>query len=178
LSEQGAPPFLVIMPGGDYPGRVDYDAFLMNDLLSGIQAQYAVLSVRSGRAIGGLSIGGYWALRIAFLHPDLFAAVGGYSPVVSLGYADDPLTLARKVNADDLHGLSIALDVGNQDSLASDTSKLAQALRTREVAVSLTIGHGGHLRTYWRAHTYDYLKFLLATIDPVTIIRSAELSQI
>jgi enterochelin esterase-like enzyme len=164
LIRQGTPPFVVIMPGATYYVSLDYGAFVIKELLPGIESQYRVETSRSGRAIGGLSLGGYWALKIAFLHPDQFAAVGGYSPVVDLGYPDDPLPLARRADAQTLQDLSIALDVGKQDSLAYDTNELAQALRGRGLTVSLTMGQGGHRRDYWRAHTYDYFSFLLDTI--------------
>ncbi len=164
LIGHGAPPFLVIMPGAAYYDSIDYGTFVIKELLPSIESQYRVTLSRSGRAIGGLSLGGYWALKIAFLHSDLFAAVGGYSPIVNRGYPDDPLSLARHANVQPLQGLSIALDVGNQDSLAYDTNELAQALRTRGITVSLTIGQGGHKRAYWRAHTYDYFSFFLGTI--------------
>src|SRR5260221_54048 len=154
------------MPGATYEDGIDYGAFVMKELLPGIESQYRVQGFRSGRVIGGLSLGGYWALKIAFLNPDRFAAVGGYSPVVNLGNLDDPLSLARHANMQTLQGLQIALDVGNQDSLAYDTKELAQTLRARGITVSLTIGQGGHWRDYWRAHTYDYFSFFLDTIAP------------
>jgi enterochelin esterase-like enzyme len=164
LIGHGALPFVVIMPGAAYYDRIDYGAFFIKELLPGIESQYRVQTLRSGRGIGGLSLGGYWALKIAFLHPDLFAAVGGYSPVVDRGYADDPLPLARQVDVQTLRDLSIALDVGNQDSLAHATNELTQALRARGLTVSFTSGQGGHNRAYWRAHTFNYFSFFLNTI--------------
>ncbi len=76
LIAHGALPFVVVMPGAVYYNPVDYGEFVIKDLLPGIERQFRVSKVRSGRGIGGLSLGGFWALKIAFLHPDLFAAVG------------------------------------------------------------------------------------------------------
>jgi enterochelin esterase-like enzyme len=163
LIANGASPFIVIMPGAAYYNPVDYSVFVVKELLPGMEARYRIMGLREGRGIGGLSMGGYLALKTAFLHPDLFAAVGGYSPVVALGDSDDPLILARQANPQSLQGLSIDLDVGDQDSLQYGTKELAQVLQTRGITVTLTIGHGGHNRPYWRAHTYDYLCFYLAT---------------
>src|SRR5260221_2944219 len=75
---KGRTPFVVVMPGAVYAERIDYGAFVIKDLLPAIESQYRVEGVRDGRAIGGLSLGGYWALKIAFLHPDLFAAIEAY----------------------------------------------------------------------------------------------------
>ena len=159
LIGHGRPPFVVIMPGGAYSDPLDYDAFVMKDLIPAVQSQYRVQGFRAGRVIGGLSLGGYWALRIAFLHPDRFAAVGGYSPVTNLGYPQDPLSLARHADVETFYGLHIALDVGDKDSLAYDTKQIAQVLGARGITVSLTIGRGGHFREYWRAHTYEYFRY-------------------
>jgi enterochelin esterase-like enzyme len=177
LISHGTTPFVVIMPGAAYSDSVDYGTFVITELLPSIETQYQVMSLRTGRAIGGLSLGGYWALKIAFLHPDLFAAVGGYSPVVNRGYPDDPLSLARQTDVLALQGLSIALDVGNQDSLAYDANELAQVLRARGLTVSLTIGQGGHNRPYWRAHTYDYFRFFMGAIAPAQGQVTSQISQ-
>jgi hypothetical protein len=67
-----------------------------------------------------------------------------------------------------LQHLQIALDAGDQDSLAYDANKLAGVLRARGVSVSLVIGQGGHARTYWRAHTYNYFSFYLEALAPAT----------
>src|SRR5260221_4562442 len=78
---QGAPPFVVVMPAGPYQNDIDYESFVLNDLIPGIEGRLRVSHDGTGRAIGGISLGGYWALKTAFEHPDLFAAVGGHSPV-------------------------------------------------------------------------------------------------
>jgi len=71
------------MPGATYYEGIDYSMFVMKELLPGIESHYRVQTSRSERAIGGLSLGGYWALKIAFLHPDLFDFLG-------FGFSDKP----------------------------------------------------------------------------------------
>src|SRR5260221_14696711 len=105
------------MHGAVYYNPVDYGEFVIKDLLPGIERQFRVSKVRSGRGIGGLSLGGFWALKIAFLHPDLFAAVGGDSPGVDRGGYDDPFSLASQGYTLALPGFDIDLCVGDQDSL-------------------------------------------------------------
>jgi enterochelin esterase-like enzyme len=171
LIAQGAPPLVVVMPGGYYSPRVDYEAFVLDDLIPGMEGRLRLRSDAAGRAIGGISLGGYWALKIAFQHPDLFAAVGGHSPVVARGGADDPLTLAGAALG--LDRLRITLDAGDQDSLAPDTRQLADVLRGRGLDVALAINLGGHNRPYWRAHTADYLRFYLSAMAPAMIASAA-----
>ncbi len=164
LIAQGRTPFVVVMPGGDYHSTLDYSAFVPDDLIPAIERQFHVQAARSGRAIGGLSMGGYWALRIAFSQPDQFAAVGGHSPVVGVDQPDDPYRLAR--TAVGLDQLRVTLDAGNTDPLQSGAIVLAQRLRSRGVAVSLAVNPGGHNRSYWRSHTADYLQFYLDAFAP------------
>jgi len=163
----GAAPFLVVMPGGIYGTYgVDYDNFVLADLIPDMEHIFNVSRQSSARAIGGVSQGGYFALKAAFDHPDQFAAVEGNSPVVSHGAPEDPL--ARAHTADGLNQLHIWLDVGDQDALHDSTLLLAQVLRGRGLTVTLTVSPGSHIRTYWRAHMGDYLRFYLAALKPAS----------
>lgn len=163
LIDQGAAPFVVVMPGGLYGVAIDYAAFVLNDLIPGIEGRLRVRTDGAGRAIGGISLGGYWALQVAFQHPGLFAAVGGHSPVTTrTGGPDDPAALAGA--APGLDRLHITLDAGDMDSLRASTEALAGTLEARGLAVALTINPGGHNRPYWRSHTAEYLRFYLDAI--------------
>lgn len=157
LIAQGAAPFVVVMPGGDYRAGIDYAAFVLGDLLPEVEHQFKVSTARAGRTIGGISLGGYWALKLAFTHPDCFAAAGGHSPVVDRGHADDPLALARTANGID--HLAVTLDVGDADTLRASTKQLGGALGARGIAVAFSSMAGKHDRAYWRAHTPAYLQF-------------------
>ncbi len=160
LIANGAPPFVVVMPGGEYLTGLDYAAFVLDDVLPAMHDQLNIRADAAGQAIGGISMGGYWALSIALHHPDQFEAVGGYSPVVGYG-SDDLVAFARKGAG--LDRLRVQLDVGYADPLAAGARQLADALQARGLDVSFTINPGGHNRPYWRSHTGDYLRFMLAT---------------
>ena len=166
LIANGAQPFVVVMPGGNYQAGIDYAAFVLSDLLPLMNDQLNIRTDAAGRAIGGISLGGYWALNIAFRHPDQFAAVGGYSPVVAEG-SDDLVALAG--TAAGLDRLRVQLNVGDADALVASTRRLATALEARGLDVSFTINPGGHNRPYWRSHTSDYLRFMLTTHVSSTI---------
>jgi len=170
LIAEGAAPFVVVMPGGPYATNVDYEAFVLNDLLPGIEGQLRASRQGTGRAIGGISLGGYWALKTAFEHPGLFTSAGGHSPVtIRTAGPDDPSALAA--SAAGLDQLRITLDVGELDALRASTVQIAGTLRARGLAVTLTISSGGHNRPYWRAHTADYLRFYL---DALTAARQPD----
>ena len=52
---------------------------MANDLIRDVESKYLVIRARYGRAIAGLSMGGYGAIKIALKHPGLFAAAGSLS---------------------------------------------------------------------------------------------------
>ncbi len=78
--------FLIVAPEGrrsfyinSADGSVRYSDFFLQEFIPHIEHTYRVRTGRSGRAITGISMGGYGALRFAFAHPDLFAAVSAQS---------------------------------------------------------------------------------------------------
>ena len=60
-------------------GKVRYSDFFLQEFLSYIEGKYRVERQRSARAVTGVSMGGYGALRFAFAHPELFSAVSAQS---------------------------------------------------------------------------------------------------
>jgi S-formylglutathione hydrolase FrmB len=78
--------FLIAAPEGgrtfyinSADGSVRYSDFFLQEFLPLIEAKYRVSKGRSGRAISGISMGGYGALRFAFSHPEMFSAVSAQS---------------------------------------------------------------------------------------------------
>jgi len=78
--------FLIVAPEGrrsfyinSADGSVRYNDFFLREFLPHVEAKYRVQPGRAGRAISGISMGGYGALRFAFAHPELFSAVSAQS---------------------------------------------------------------------------------------------------
>jgi S-formylglutathione hydrolase FrmB len=78
--------FLMVAPEGrrsfyinSADGSVRYDDFFLQELMPHVESKYRVRAGRAGRAISGISMGGYGALRFAFAHPELFSAVSAQS---------------------------------------------------------------------------------------------------
>jgi S-formylglutathione hydrolase FrmB len=78
--------FLIVAPEGrrsfyvnSADGSFRYSDFFLQEFLPYIEKKYRVRSGRAGRAISGISMGGYGALRFAFAHPELFSAVSAQS---------------------------------------------------------------------------------------------------
>ena len=60
-------------------GKVLYSDFFLQEFIPYIETKYRIDREREARAISGISMGGYGALRFAFLHPELFSAVSAES---------------------------------------------------------------------------------------------------
>lgn len=78
--------FLIATPEGrrsfyinSADGSVRYSDFFLQEFLPHIEGKYRIRPGRAGRAISGISMGGYGALRFAFAYPELFSAVSAQS---------------------------------------------------------------------------------------------------
>ena len=78
--------FLIVAPEGRrsfYVNSADgldrYSDFFLQEFMPRIESKYRIRAGRAGRAISGISMGGYGALRLAFAHSELFSAVSAQS---------------------------------------------------------------------------------------------------
>ena len=75
---------IVVMPEGNDSWYTDsptekYETYIVKDLLADVQQRYRTIEARYGRAIAGLSMGGYGALKFGLKHPAMFAFAGSMS---------------------------------------------------------------------------------------------------
>ena len=56
-----------------------FETYITKEVIEKIDADYRTIKDRKGRAITGLSMGGYGALYLSARHPDLFCAAGSMS---------------------------------------------------------------------------------------------------
>lgn len=80
------PPVLVVAPEGNkgywsdfHDGSHLYESWLTGELLDTVERRYRVIPGPRGRAITGISMGGYGAVKAALRHPGLYAEAGSLS---------------------------------------------------------------------------------------------------
>ncbi len=163
IGEDKLPPFLAVMVAGGSlanntsGGPGSYESFLVEEFIPHVESNYCAWPDEDGRAIGGLSRGGYWALEIAFRHPDLFTSVGGHSAALA-DYNGGPTVnpLQTGIN-NDLGDLRIYLDIGENDWLIGGIRQLHQRLEANAREHTWILNGGYHEEAYWAAHVADYL---------------------
>ena len=63
----------------------NWEDYIIKDLIPHVDKTYRTIDHREGRAINGLSMGGYGAILLGLKHPELFCSIGSHSGVI--GYA-------------------------------------------------------------------------------------------
>lgn len=156
-----------------------YEDYLYKELIPYIDATYSTISSKEGRYIGGMSMGGWVALHMAFTYVDSFSKVGGHSPAIFLdGYLGEAMSFVypteelrnkrdplRVAENKDLTSLKVYLDCGAQDSYKffEGCDKLNEILVSKGVASEYYLNQGEHDGVYWETHIEEYLKFYAGT---------------
>jgi acetyl esterase/lipase len=148
------PPFLVVLVHGlphvryinSKDGTRRVEDVIIRDLLPHVDATYRTIATRASRAIEGMSMGGYGALRLGFKYPELFATISALAPsikemqdeppVVTEPFGHDqaffdavgPWTIAREHAAAVRGRTTVRLLVGDQDPLLPYTKKYSELL--------------------------------------------------
>jgi enterochelin esterase-like enzyme len=163
------PRFIVVMPGG--PERLyvntsggdhSFEGQFVNDLIPHVDETYRTWAEREGRAIGGISRGGVWALEIGLLHADLFAAIGAHSPALSVNLAPPPYDPFYLLGEPGVDALRIYLDSGDVDWARRSTQAMHEALDARGIAHEFVVNPGGHENKLWATNVAEYLAFYTA----------------
>jgi enterochelin esterase-like enzyme len=159
-------PFIIVLPGVSQNGRYvnssggdgSFEGFVANELVPHIDATYRTVLDPSGRAVGGISRGGVWALEIALRHQDLFASVGGHSPALAVNNPlpqYDPFVLIQE----DISGLRFYLDAGDVDWTRASVIRFRDRLQELGADVTYQVHKGNHVDELWSSGVPDYIAF-------------------
>jgi S-formylglutathione hydrolase FrmB len=194
------PEFLVVAPDGDNSffvnGRAGrYEDMVTKDLVAHVEATWRVVPGRKGRALLGVSMGGYAALHVAFDQPGLFAAVATHSAMLleripspeqgagrwhmaafnkvfgdpidaALWAENDPLAWARKVDPKAVPALFVDCGAEDRYGLASGHRELHRILDERGIVHAFALPPGDHGYEFVRARLEKSLRFLGNALTP------------
>ncbi|XXA06578.1 alpha/beta hydrolase-fold protein [Paraburkholderia sp. A3BS-1L] len=192
IARHEIPPVVIVMPQGGTDWYVDrkekMETAFFADLISEIESHFAVENQRDGRAIGGVSMGGFGALRYTLEHPEMFCGTLLLSPAI---YSGEPprSSSARRVGVFGEHQfdsqvwhalnypalwsgyfgrpwrIPIFIASGDDDLvIQAESSLLYTRLREAGNPAALRIVDGGHVWPVWRQLLPAALKYALACV--------------
>lgn len=176
---------IVVMPDGGRGFYTDarhgpaYESHIMKDVIGFVDRFFPTIPERDGRAIGGQSMGGYGAMKLALKYPDSFCSVVAHSSVfdierilavperheeLSLIFGDDPaegdndvFRLAEGTDRDRLP--AIRFDCGIEDSLLEHSRAFHAHLEELGLPHEYEEYPGGHEWAYWDDRIQKALEF-------------------
>jgi putative tributyrin esterase len=173
---------ILVMPEGNssyYTNAVDppqdhYEDYIVSDLIADVESKFPAATARSDRAIVGVSMGGFGAVKLALRRPGLFAFAGGISSAIDVPrrsfsirrlqqsrhydaifgpsgsatrHDNDPFVLARI--ADPGRAPYLFLSCGEQEGLLPSNREFASLLARRHFQYEFHSASGGHDWTQW-----------------------------
>jgi S-formylglutathione hydrolase FrmB len=179
-------PLVVVMPDGGrgwYTNAVEgfaYEDDLLNDVIGLVERTFAVKAERSGRAIGGLSMGGYGAVKLGLKHPGIFASLSAHSGALGAqrhpmwlkelqpefdrifgkapnGGPEDPFAIVEKFDHGPIPALLI--DCGTEDRLLDQNRAFHHHLESLHIPHEYQEFPGDHDWAYWDKHIQDAVAF-------------------
>lgn len=163
-------PMILIMPGGDeiantntFKDNASYEWLILSELVPALETNLCLWKAREGRAIAGISRGGFWSFLIGFRHPDQFGTVAGHSPFfdrANAAPAYNPLDLAKSVQFAAGQQPRLWIDAGKDDYARPNIEVFRKSLEARKIDPGYTMFPiGEHNVKYWASHVSDYLAF-------------------
>ena len=165
-----------------------YESYILQELIPDVEQRFRASSERVGRAIGGLSMGGYGALKFGVKHPEMFvfaASLSGALDAASWTEADlkafafiwrtlEPVYGAANSETRTANDLSklyrdlpaariaalpyIYLDCGTEDGLLQTNRSFVDILLKQKIPHEYRQLPGNHSWPYWDAQVQEVLR--------------------
>ena len=183
------PPAIIVMPDAGTTWYVDrkekMETAFFQDLIPQVEGSLRVLTTRDARLVGGLSMGGFGALRFAFEYPEKFAAAALLSPAIYdpeppmnssartvgvFGAPDFDAAIWKSLNYPALWDAYLArklpvpmyINSGDDDQffIEADATKFYSLLRQNHLPAELRIVDGAHAWPVWSSTIGDAMRYI------------------
>jgi putative tributyrin esterase len=122
---------IIVLPEGGLGWYTDsatvpadkYESYILQELIPDVENRFRVIKDRGARAVGGLSMGGYGAIKFGLKHPEVFALVASMSGAFDAVTRTDDDSIMRTFG-----------DVDNPARPANDLFKLTASLPDDQLA--------------------------------------------
>jgi S-formylglutathione hydrolase len=163
-SEGVLAPMIFATPSAGMSYYLDWDAFIIEHFIPHLHATSNASAVT---AITGISMGGYGALKIAFAHPEKFAAVAVMNPMLEPGLNDAQIGARNRIHHATGGPERLIGPARDPESFAANNPAnraIANAARIRELALPIYLEAGDN--DFVNAHDgTEYLHRLLWDLD-------------
>ena len=176
-------PMVIAMPSdglwGDGSGYIshkngNYEKWIAEDVPNAVIDNIASVNKTSKKFIGGLSMGGFGALRLGIKYSDTFSATSAHSSITHIDqmplFVEEELHHYNEIeqNEASVYGIikahkgvlpDIRFDCGTEDILIEQNRQLHKQLVAEKIVHVYEEFSGGHEWPYWKEHIKDSLRF-------------------
>lgn len=153
-------PFIIVFPDDRYwnleagPG---FGTRLIDDIIPHIDENYRTIPDRDHRAIGGLSRGAGWSLRLGLTRWELFGTIGLHSLAV---LQKDASRLSQWVSSIPASSRpTIFMDIGDNDQELALAKRIESQFNNFDLSHEWHLYSGAHTEEYWGAHVEEYIRW-------------------
>ncbi len=186
--------FIIVTPEGNDGWYSDnptvpkdkYESYIIRELIPEIDKRFRTVADREHRAIAGLSMGGYGAIKFGLKYPEMFTLVGSFSGAFAIHQwsenvsgikliaksvdvvfgplnsparkANDIFRLTRDLSADKVKALPyIYMSCGTEDSMIKNNNEYEALLKEKMVDHEYNPKPGVHDWVFWGGQVIDFL---------------------
>lgn len=153
-------PFIIVFPDDHYwnlPPGPGFGQRLVEQLIPYVDANYRTLPDRSHRAIGGMSRGAGWALRLGLTRWELFGSIGLHSLAVFQEDASEVSDWLASIPPSSLP--RVFMDLGDNDPELPRASQVEAQFNDFGLIHEWHLYGGAHTEEYWSAHVGEYIRW-------------------
>jgi putative tributyrin esterase len=182
-------PLIVAMPDGFHGFYTDneegpaYGKYMTQDVIGFVERTFHARKDRAGRCVGGLSMGGYGALRLALENPQLFVSANSHSGAAQAWFPEDPDYLKKDPARRRVFGLNpsgthhdifhlarelkksrkpipkLLIDCGREDYLFKQNQEIHRQFKKIGIPHEYREFSGAHDWSYWEEHVKEAVAF-------------------
>jgi putative tributyrin esterase len=166
--------------------KAKFEDFVVKDLVSYIDANYRTIASRQGRAVAGVSMGGWGAMLLGLKHHPVFGSVGAMSAPYLISrqspnmdmtvreqqtfgipgsperLARDPVSILATIPLESVPTLYLAS--GNQDIFVIDNRRFVERLTERKIPYEYReVSPRGHSWDLWDDQLVNFIEMLSRT---------------
>jgi S-formylglutathione hydrolase FrmB len=164
-----------------------FESYILQELIPEIDGRFRTIRERRGRAVAGVSMGGYGALKFGLKHPEVFTLAASTSGALDAPARTDDASIMRTFGeagspareANDVHRIArdypparlgalpyFYLDCGAADPWLKTNRALADIFLERKIAHEYRQVPGDHIWPYWDTQVREILRLAAERMSP------------